>query len=449
MQKRRQTANNKKEELYEPEMVLDKKLRSDGTQYLIKWKGFGRSDATWEYYRNISHCDWLFEEWEEKQNRKELKKIKNMDRIIDKKYISNKVYYLVSLKDGGEDIWVRRKILMIKDSDKVSEYEKNDQLVGAKRKFKQKRFSKSQDRFLSSDEDLSNSQSDHSQDHSENSSRGSRNSDNGSENSSDQSSRSSSKESGDENSNQRGQGKGRRKGRINNKQKKNKKRGNRRNQKDQENDNESDKNSCSSENSDDEASESRRIVKTKRKYAKKCKILYDKLPFYGILGIDEPKSIKNMVIDKRVGTKEDGYFACDIVWKIRPNKQQPIDSRVSRKDIKEFYPLILIEFYEYNMTYNGDVVNADDEDDAQYYDDEEEEEEDDDDDEKYYQKLQKKAGRKYNENEDSEADNQDQKSEESFYLQNKIYYGYAKTNEQKKYVKFDEKFFNNNQMEEM
>ncbi|KAL4482485.1 hypothetical protein ABPG72_001461 [Tetrahymena utriculariae] len=441
MKKRRQSANTKKqEELYEPEKILDKKVNQEGTQYLIKWKGFGPSQATWEFYRNISHCEWLFEDWQHKQNKQELKKIKNMDRIIDKKYLNNKVLYLVSLKDGGEDVWIRRKALMVNYADKISEYEKSDSLVGVKRKFKQKRFSKSQDRFLSSDEDLSSSQSDQSQDDSQNDS-------SGSENNSDQCSRSSSEESDGENENQKGQSYGRRKGRINNIKNKPKKGVKRKNQKDQEIDNHSEQNSSSDENSEQEVSESRRIVKTKRRNAKKCKILYDKLPFYGILGIDEPKSIKNMVIDKRVGTKDDGYFACDIVWKIRPNKQQPIDSRVSRKDIKEFYPLILIEFYEYNMTYNGDVVNADDEDD----DAEDQNREEEEDDEKYYQKVLRKAGRKQhkNQNEDSETENQDQKSEDSFSFQNQIYYGYAKTNEQKKYVKFDEKFFNNNQMEEM
>lgn len=29
--------------------------------------------------------------------------------------------------------------------------------------------------------------------------------------------------------------------------------------------------------------------------------MYEKLPYYGILGIDEPKKVKNMVIDKNVG----------------------------------------------------------------------------------------------------------------------------------------------------
>ncbi|EAR88949.3 heterochromatin protein (macronuclear) [Tetrahymena thermophila SB210] len=445
MKKRRQSTNNEKQEdLYEPEKILDKKVNQSGTSYLVKWKGFRASQATWEFYKNISHCNWLFEDWEEQQNRKELQKIKNMDRIIDKKYVNSKVFYLVSLKNGGEDVWIRRKALMLDHADKISEYEKSDQLVGAKRKYQQKRFSKSQDRFLSSDEDLSDSQSDKNSDNSQNNSSNSDNSQSRSGSSSDSCSRSSSEDNQDENTNQRGKSNGRRKGRIYNNKKKPKRGGNRKNQKGQ---NINDSNSSSDENSEQEVSESRRIVKTKRKIPKKCKILYDKLPFYGILGIDEPKSIKNMVIDKRVGTKDDGYFACDIIWKIRPNKQQPVDSRVSRKDIKEFYPLILIEFYEYNMTYNGEVVNADDEDDLEYYNGDDEEDADHDD--EYYQKLQRKAGKKPLENENSEADNQDEKSEDSFSFQNQIYYGYAKTNEQKKYVKFDEKFFNNNQMEEM
>ena len=42
-----------------------------------------------------------------------------------------------------------------------------------------------------------------------------------------------------------------------------------------------------------------------------------------------------MIIDKSVGDKNDQYFACDLSWKRRPNNRQPLDSRVSRLDIKQ------------------------------------------------------------------------------------------------------------------
>ena len=64
-----------------------------------------------------------------------------------------------------------------------------------------------------------------------------------------------------------------------------------------------------------------------------------------------------MIIDKSVGDKNDQYFACDLAWKKRPNNRQPLDSRVSRLDIKQQFPLLLIEFYEENMTYEGAVEN--------------------------------------------------------------------------------------------
>lgn len=68
-----------------------------------------------------------------------------------------------------------------------------------------------------------------------------------------------------------------------------------------------------------------------------------------------------MTIDKRIGDKNDNYFSCDITWRVRPNKNQPLDSRVSRQDLKDGYPLLLIQFYEENMTYEGKVIDSNDE----------------------------------------------------------------------------------------
>ena len=48
---------------YEVEQVLDHRKRGRGVQYLIKWKGYGHKENTWEPASNLSHAKELLDEF--------------------------------------------------------------------------------------------------------------------------------------------------------------------------------------------------------------------------------------------------------------------------------------------------------------------------------------------------------------------------------------------------
>jgi hypothetical protein len=48
---------------YEVEQVLDQRKRGRGIQYLIKWKGYGHEENTWEPASNLSHAKELLDKF--------------------------------------------------------------------------------------------------------------------------------------------------------------------------------------------------------------------------------------------------------------------------------------------------------------------------------------------------------------------------------------------------
>jgi hypothetical protein len=45
---------NVSDELYEVEAILDKRTANGQTEYLVKWKGYGNGDSTWEPPDNLN-----------------------------------------------------------------------------------------------------------------------------------------------------------------------------------------------------------------------------------------------------------------------------------------------------------------------------------------------------------------------------------------------------------
>ena len=54
------------DEEYEVERILDKKIISETAHYLIKWKGYDISESTWEPKQNLKNCTRTLQHFEGK-----------------------------------------------------------------------------------------------------------------------------------------------------------------------------------------------------------------------------------------------------------------------------------------------------------------------------------------------------------------------------------------------
>lgn len=51
---------------YEVQEIIDKRIVGGKTQYLIKWKGYGKTANSWEPENNLN-CSWLILKYERNQ----------------------------------------------------------------------------------------------------------------------------------------------------------------------------------------------------------------------------------------------------------------------------------------------------------------------------------------------------------------------------------------------
>ena len=54
------------DEEYEPQTILNERLRRNKMQYLVQWRGFKKSEATWEPEAHIQSCSDIIKAWQEK-----------------------------------------------------------------------------------------------------------------------------------------------------------------------------------------------------------------------------------------------------------------------------------------------------------------------------------------------------------------------------------------------
>ena len=57
------------DEEYEPKVILDSRGESRRIEYLIHWKGYSKSEATWEPKSHIASCKQVIKAWESKQTK--------------------------------------------------------------------------------------------------------------------------------------------------------------------------------------------------------------------------------------------------------------------------------------------------------------------------------------------------------------------------------------------
>ncbi|XP_030829163.1 chromobox protein homolog 1 [Strongylocentrotus purpuratus] len=73
-------SEEEEEEVYQVEKVVDKRIHKGRVEYLLKWKGYGDDESTWEPQDNLE-CPDLIEAYEKKIREKEALKRKSAQNV--------------------------------------------------------------------------------------------------------------------------------------------------------------------------------------------------------------------------------------------------------------------------------------------------------------------------------------------------------------------------------
>merc|ERR1712223_344046 len=120
--------DDKDEEEYSVEEVLDKRTKRGKVQYLIKWKGWGSDDNTWEDETNLN-CDNLIKAFNKKSEKKESDNDSDeefvVEKVLDKRTNKGKVQYHIKWKGYSNDDNTWEEVETLDCKKLIEEFEKN------------------------------------------------------------------------------------------------------------------------------------------------------------------------------------------------------------------------------------------------------------------------------------------------------------------------------------
>lgn len=89
-----------KEQEYEVESILEKRMRNDKVQYKVKWLGYSEDEATWEEASNLEGCKDLIDDFE--KNGRKAPFI--VSRIVHVKYDPDDKEYVYTCLNRHEEM---------------------------------------------------------------------------------------------------------------------------------------------------------------------------------------------------------------------------------------------------------------------------------------------------------------------------------------------------------